>query len=104
MPRPYPATPRVAHNPEAMPRPYPATPRVAHNPEAMPRPYPATLRVAHNPEAMPRPNMPRPDPAVLRRTSAGEGQDGPRHISAGAEMRARARRARVRKTLPKYPG
>ena len=23
---------------EAMPRPYPATPRVAHNPEAMPRP------------------------------------------------------------------
>ena len=38
-----------------MPRPYQATPRVAHNPEAMPRPYPATHRVAHNSQAMPRP-------------------------------------------------
>ena len=34
MPRPYPATPRVAHHPGAMPRPYPATPRVAHHPGA----------------------------------------------------------------------
>ena len=51
MPRPCPATPRVAHRPEAMPRPYPATPRVAHHPEAMPRPCPATPRVAHRPEA-----------------------------------------------------
>ena len=33
----------------------------------MPRPYPATPRVAHHPEA-----MPRPDPAVLGRTTAGE--------------------------------
>ena len=31
MPRPHPATPRVAHHLEAMPRPYPATPSVAHH-------------------------------------------------------------------------
>ena len=57
MPRPYPATPRVAHHPRGMPRPYPATPRVAHHPRGMPRPHPATPRLAHNPEAMPRPKF-----------------------------------------------
>ena len=37
MPRPNPATPRVAHNPRGMPRPNPATPRAAHHSVAMPR-------------------------------------------------------------------
>ena len=46
-----------------MPRPNPATPRVAHRFEAMPRPNPATPRVAHHPEATPRPSMSRPQPA-----------------------------------------
>ena len=46
MPRPNPATPRVAHRFEAMPRPNPATPRVAHHPEAMPRPQPVERAIA----------------------------------------------------------
>ena len=72
LPRPHPATLRVAHHPEALPRPHPATLRVAHHPEALPRPHPATLRVAHHPEALPRPSMPCLDPAALRRMTAGE--------------------------------
>ena len=38
-----------------MPRPYPATPRVALNPEAMPRPDPAVLGRTTAGEAWPRP-------------------------------------------------
>ena len=80
LPRPYPATPRGAHRPEALPRelfvpamnervgmndrgrPSGSPPTLGHvellagprGGEALPRPYPATPRGAHRPEALPR--------------------------------------------------
>ena len=68
MPRPHPATPRVAHHFEDMPRPDPAVLRRATADEAWPRPYARSLSKTFLQEQKWPRRSPRPE---------GEGQDGP---------------------------
>ena len=63
--------------------------------EAMPRPCLATPRVAHNSEATPRPNLRLLDPAVLRRTTAGEAWS----VRGRTQFRAVGVTARTKKCL-----
>ena len=63
--------------------------------EAMPRPCLATPRVANNSEATPRPNSRLLDPAVLRRTTAGEAWS----LRGRTQFRAVGVTARTKKCL-----